>query len=64
MYSFIAGPEKEADMAVSANKRKAMHKRYSDVFQGIWSFKGTFSLQVKEVKKLYQAKSRCVAYAL
>ena len=41
-----------------------VHNTFSDVFNGIGCFKGTFSLQLKPDSKLYQAPPRCVVYAL
>ena len=54
-YYFIAGPRKEVDIAVSAKITKEMHTDNNNGFAGIEYFKGTFSLQVREGVKPYQA---------
>ena len=41
-----------------------IYTRFGNVFNGIWCFKGTFSLQLKPDSKPYQALSRHVAYVL
>ena len=61
---FIAGPETEADMVVSAKTAQIMHNGFSNVFTGIRCFKGTFSLQVKYGAKAYQAVPRHLLYVL
>ena len=61
---FIAGPNKEADMMASAKITKELHKKYNEVFTEIGCFEGTFSLEVKEGMKPYQAPPRCMAYML
>ena len=61
---FIAGQDKKANMATSAKATWELHNKHSDVFTGTWCIKGTFSLQVKEGAKPYQAQPRCMAYSL
>ena len=41
-----------------------IHITFSDVFNGIGCFEGTFSLQLKADSKLYQVPPRQVAYVL
>ena len=41
-----------------------IHKEYSEVFNGIGCFGGTFSLQLKPDSKPYQVLPRHIAYAL
>ena len=41
-----------------------IHDEYNDMFEGIGCFKGTFSLQIKQNAKPYQALLRCAAYVL
>ena len=48
----------------SAGTMLRMHHEFSDVFNGIECFKGTFSLQIKDDAKPYQALLRHVVYAL
>ena len=49
---------------MSAETALKMHDEYSDVFTGIWCFKGTLFLQVKDDTKPYKFLLHCVAYAL
>ena len=51
-------------MAASAKITKILHDTYSDVLLDIVCSKNTFSLQVKEGTKAYQAPPRCAVYAL
>ena len=41
-----------------------IHDEYNDLFTGTGCFKGTFSLQVKDDAKPYQASQRHIVYAL
>ena len=61
---FLLGPSKDSDKKASTEIRKQLHKEFEDVFTGIGCFDGTFSLQVKQDSKPYQASPRHVAYAL
>ena len=51
-------------MVASATTKQELHNEYSDVFTGIGCFKATFSLQVKDRAKPYNAPHRHVTYAL
>ena len=42
-------------MVASTKSTQELHSKYGDVFLGIWCFKDTFSLQVEEGVKPYQA---------
>ena len=64
MDYFITGPDKEADMAMSAKTMQELHYKYSDVFIGIGCFKDTFPLQVKEGVNPYQVPPRPLSYML
>ena len=64
MQNIAAGPEKETDRKVSAKSITAIHNESKDVFTGIGCIEGMFSLQVKEVGKLYQVPARCMVYVL
>ena len=48
----------------SAKLTQKIYNVFDNVFNGIGSFKGTFSLQLKPDSKPYQAPPRHVAYAL
>ena len=53
-----------ADKSKSSAMTQRIHKMFGDIFNGIGSFKGTFSLQLKPDSKPYQVPPRHVAYAL
>ena len=61
---FIIGPGMEADRVTSVESTLRMCDKFSDVFSGIWCFKGTFYLHVKDDVKPHQVLSRCIANAL
>ena len=53
----------EANRVASVETTFKIQNEYSYVFTGIGCFKGTFSLQVKDAVKPYQAPPNCIAYA-
>ena len=57
MEYFIACPDKRANMVSSAETKQEFYNKYNVVFSG---FEGTFSLQVKEGMKPYQALPTCL----
>ena len=61
---FYSSNNTDRDKSKSAAMTQRIHEMYSEVFNGIECFKGTFSLQLKLDSKPYQAPQRCVAYAL
>ena len=61
---FLPGPNHDSDKRVSAEITQWLKRDFEDVFNEIWFFEGTNSLQLKQDSKLYQAPPRCVAYAL
>ena len=61
---FIAGPSCESDKRKNAKSTQRIHKEFEDVFNGIWCFEGTFSLQLKPNRKPYQVLPWHFAYAL
>ena len=54
----------DADKRSSITMMQRIHTRFGNFFNGIESFEGTFSLQLKPDSKPYQAPPRYVAYAL
>ena len=54
----------EADRLASEKTMQVIHNDYSDVFTGIWYFKGTFLLQIKDDAKLYEVLPKCVTCTL
>ena len=60
---FFSSPNVEADKRKSIKLMQEIHNTFGNVFNGIWCFKGTFSLQLKPDSKPYQAPPRFVAYA-
>ena len=61
---FIAGPNWNINKRVSAEISHQLQREFKDVFNGIRSFNGSFSLQIKPDSKPYQVTPRNVAYAL
>ena len=61
---FFSSKEPEAEKRWSDQMTQKIHNTYSDVFNGIGCFKGTFSLQLKPDSKPYQAPPGHMAYAL
>ena len=61
---FYSSKDPEADKRQSDDMTQKIHNTYSDVFNGIGCFEGTFLLQLKPDSKPYQTPPRCVAYAL
>ena len=55
MDCFLAVTDKKPNMGASTKTTQKLYHKYSDVFSYIWCFKGTFSFQVKEGMKPYQA---------
>ena len=64
IYYFYSLQNTEADKRESNAMAQKTHNTFSDVFNGIGCFKGTFSLQLKPNSKPYQVPPRHVAYAL
>ena len=62
-YSVVA-PNKETDRATNVKTTIRIHSEFSKIFTGIRSFKGTFSLKVKDDAKPYQVLPRHINYAL
>ena len=56
---FIAGPEKEVDVKGNAQIPESIHKKFHEVFAGIVSFKGTFSLQIKRCETIPGPTKAC-----
>ena len=54
----------DTDKRSSIAMTQSIHSRFGNIFNGIGCFKGTFSLQLKQDSKPYQAPPRHVAYAL
>ena len=61
---FIAGPTCGNEKRKSAESTQQIHKEFLDVFNDIWCFKGTFSLQLKTNSNPYKALPQHVTYAL
>ena len=61
---FRPNTKREADKKTRQVLENKIHSKFSDVFQGITSFEGTFSLQVRGDSQQYQAALRRVTYAL
>ena len=61
---FYSSQDTSGDRKDSAIMTKKVHDKFSDVFNGIGCFEGTFSLQLKLDSKPYQAPPRHVAYVL
>ena len=61
---FYSSNNTDADKSKSNAMTQRIHETYGEVFNGIWYFEGTFSLQLKLHSKPYQAPPRHVAYAL
>ena len=61
---FFAGPTYDSKQRESVESTQQIHKEFDNVFNGIWCFEGTFSLQLKPDSKLYLALLKCVAYTL
>ena len=61
---FLSSPNMEVDKRKSIELMQKIHNVFDNVFNGIWCFKGTVSLQLKPDSKPYQVPVRCVAYAL
>ena len=61
---FFSSPNVEVDKRKNIELMQRIHKVFGNVFNGIWCFEGTFSLQLTPDSKPYQAPPRCVAYAL
>ena len=61
---FYSSQDTSGNKKDSAVMTKKVHYEFSDVFNGIGCFEGTFSLQLKPDRKPYQAPPRCVAYVL
>ena len=61
---FFSSPTVEVDKRRSIELTWEVHNTFGDVFNGIWCLKGTFSLQLKPDRKLYQVPLRHVAYVL
>ena len=51
-------------MTPSVKTTQLMHSDYSDVFTGIWCFKGTFLSKIKNDVNLYQVELRHVVCTL
>ena len=64
MDEFLLGLEKNADKKASAECIWSMQCAFNDVFTEIGCFKGTFSLQVKEGARSYQAPLSHAVYML
>ena len=52
---FLPGPNQDYDKRMSAEITQQLQRDFKDVFTGIGSFDGMFSLQVKPDSKPYQA---------
>ena len=61
---FYSSNNVDADKRSSIAMMQSIHTGFGNVFNGIWCFKGTFSLQFKPDSKPYQTPPRCVTYAL
>ena len=61
---FFLSSDVDADNRKSSELMWEIHNTYGDVLNGIGCFEGTFSLQLKLDRKLYQVPPRHVAYAL
>ena len=61
---FYSSNNVDADKRSSITMMQGIHMRFGNVFNGIGSFEGTFSLQFKPDSKPYQAPPRHVAYVL
>ena len=61
---FFSSSNIMADKRQSSKMTQRKHGRFGNIFNGIWCFKGTFSLQLKPNSKPHQATPRHVAYAL
>ena len=61
---FFSSNNTDADRRKSMEMKQKIHDTFGDVFNGIWCFEGTFSLQLKPNSKMYQAPPRHVAYVL
>ena len=61
---FLLCPNFETHIRKSAELIQQMHTEFDNIFNGIWCFKGTFSLQLKHDSRPYQAPPRHVAYVL
>ena len=58
---FILDLEMEANRVTSAKTTQIMYNGYNDISRGIGYFKGTFSLEIKDMMT-DQVLSRCVAH--
>ena len=57
---FLVEPDKQAKMKRNAKVAKLVHQEVTMFFSGIGCFKATFSLEVKDGMKPYQAPVRHV----
>ena len=61
---FLSAPSIEIDKRKSTELTQKINNVFDNVFNGIWCFEDTFSLQLKPDSRHYQVPPRCVAYAL
>ena len=61
---FYSSNNTDADKSKITALMQRIHEMYSEVFNGIGCFKGTFSLQLKPDSRPYQAPQRHIAYVL
>ena len=61
---FLSGPSYESDKKRITKTTQKIHKDFEDVFNGIWCFNGTISLQIKPDSKPNQVPLRCMVYTL
>ena len=59
---FLLGLNQDNVKKMSAEITQQLQRDFKDVLPGTGCFDGTFSLQVKQDSKPYQASSRCMAY--
>ena len=61
---FLPGPNSNSDEKASAEITQWLQREFKNLFNGIWCFNSTFSLQVKPDSKSYQVPPRYNAYTL
>ena len=61
---FLQGPNSDANKKASDEIKQQLQRELKHIFNGIWYFDGTLSLQAKPDSKPYQVPPRCIVHAL